>query len=128
METKTNRKKEKFMNPNQELRKILKELQIKTPKRITKEFLNTLDWGRISRYRNLSEGFIENYDNLVDWYCISIYQKLSEPFIETYANQVHWISIAIYQKLSKPFSEKYADRIKTIEKFADRIGWKWLSR
>ena len=105
------------MNPNQELRKILKELKIETPKRITKKFLNILDWKYISIHQTLSESLIEKFANRVNWDNISIYQTLSEAFIEKFANQVHWENVSRYQMLSESF----------IEKFANRVNWTYIS-
>ena len=50
--------------------------------------INEKNWTRISRYRILSEKFIERYKNKLNWIIISRYQILSEKFIEKYRNKI----------------------------------------
>src|SRR5574344_702705 len=70
-----------------------------------------VNWGCISNYQKLSEGFIEKYSDKVDWWYISRYQKLSEGFIEKYIDKVYWGYISRYQLLSEEFIEKYSDKV-----------------
>ncbi|MFN3551378.1 MAG: hypothetical protein ACK4WJ_06195, partial [Endomicrobiia bacterium] len=49
-----------------------------------------VNWKKVSRFRYLSEEFIERYKDKVEWDLISKSQKLSEEFIEKYKDKVDW--------------------------------------
>ena len=68
-------------------------------------------WYMISRFQELSEGFIERHSKKVEWVEISINQNLSESFIERHSDKMNWNMISQYQKLSEDFIERHADEV-----------------
>lgn len=86
-----------------------------------KKFLSDVTdfyWYLISKYRYLSEEFIEKYRDKLYWDWISIEQNLSESFIEKYKDKVDWICISEQQTLSEAF----------IEKYKDYVDWEYISK
>ena len=75
-----------------------------------REFQDKVDWGRISKYQKLSESFIRECQDKVDWHWISICQNLSEDFICEFQDKVEWYRISTYQKLSNEFIEEFKGR------------------
>ena len=47
----------------------------------------------------------------LDWNCISRYKYLSEQFIEEFSNYVNWIIIFENQRLSEIFKIKYISKV-----------------
>lgn len=74
-------------------------------------------WKEISRYQNLSEDFIREFQDDVNWDWISIRQKLSEDFIREFQDMVSWYEISIHQNLSEDF----------IREFQDMVVWNLIS-
>ena len=74
------------------------------------------EWIRISKYQNLSESFIREFQGKVRWFWISTYQNLSKDFIREFQNKVNWINISAHQNLSEDI----------LEKFKDKINWKYI--
>lgn len=68
-------------------------------------------WYGTSRYEQLSEEFIRNYQDKVNWTCISQYQILSEDFIREFADKVNWEEIFEHQKLSESFRQEFRDKM-----------------
>lgn len=60
------------------MQELIKKLERQYGKPIS-EFTE-FDWSRTSRYQNLSEDFIREFQDKVDWFYISLYQNLSEDF------------------------------------------------
>jgi len=98
------------------MQELIKELEVRYGKPIS-EFTE-FDWGRTSRYQNLSEDFIRKFQDKLDWYYILRYQKVSKNFI-------------------KEFKEKEEEKIiKTIEYKEEVIKpkrkwyqfWKWFKK
>ena len=89
--------------------------------KILEQFVDRFDfisWNNISRYTQLSDGFIKKYIIYLDLGCIFRYQKLSSELlntlIESFTNDefvFYFQSICLYQKLTSQFIIKYKDKI-----------------
>jgi hypothetical protein len=77
-------------------------------------YLDYLDFFKISRNLILSENFIRKFQDKVDWINISYYQTLSENFIREFQDKVYWINISCYQKLSENFIREFQSKINWI--------------
>ena len=116
----------------------------RTAKKIKEEFgydFLSMNWKEISKYKGLSETFIEKYIDRVDWYFISICQNLSEDFIDKHTDKVDWDSISICQNLSEDFIDKHTDKVdwnsisiyqhlseNFIDKHTDKVDWDSISK
>lgn len=76
-----------------------------------------INWNDISKYRELSENFIEKFKDYIDWNEISRHQILSEDFIEKHKDNLEWGSISSNQILSEDF----------IKRNEDYVDWEKLS-
>ena len=56
---------------------------------------NNYEWYKISKFKYLTEEFIEKYKNKVNWVWISEHQKLSGEFIHKFKNRI------VFQLISK---------------------------
>ena len=97
-------------------------------------------WYEISKYQQLSENFIKEFQDRVYWKYISMYQPLSEDFIREFQGRVKWKWISAYQHLSEDFIRKFKNRVKWeyisisqhlsedfIREFQDRVDWICIS-
>jgi hypothetical protein len=92
------------------MQELIKKLEEQYGKPIS-EFTE-FDWERTSRYPNLSEDFIREYQDKVCWDYISWFQELSEDFIREFQHKVNWFKISIHQKLSDDFKKEFQHKIK----------------
>ena len=53
-----------------------------------KDIITKEQWKDISKYQDLSEEFIREFQDKVDWYWISVSQKLSEDFINEFKDRL----------------------------------------
>ena len=72
---------------------------------------NNYEWIEISKFKYLTEEFMEKYQNEIVWGCISEFQKLSEDFIEKYQNKIDWYFVSKCQYLSGEFINKHKKRM-----------------
>jgi len=58
------------------------------------------DWSVLTRYQNLSKGFIERFSDKVNWVYVCAYQNISASFISehimSYANEYNKENMALY--------------------------------
>ncbi len=78
--------------------------------------LDLIGWDMMSRYSNLSEDFIREFQDKVNWDLISFYNTLSEDFIGKFQNKVNWNAISFRQELSENF----------VRKFQNKVNWNLL--
>lgn len=86
--------------------------QLKLNSSVDRFIQDDVNWSRISKHKNLSEAFMDEFKDKLDWNLISEHQILSEKAIEDFKDFVNWKVIAIHQKLSEPFMEKYKELLK----------------
>ena len=89
---------------------ILKEInrRFKAKYNSLDEIDNYSIWGKISsRYHDLSESFIREFQDKIEWEWVSIYQTLSEDIIREFKDKVYWGYILTEQKLSTEFIDEF---------------------
>jgi hypothetical protein len=74
---------------------------------IAKDQGQQIDWEEISKYRFLSEIFLDTYRDELDWSLVSEHQQLSETFMDKYHELLDWDKIITHQILSESFIENY---------------------
>ena len=78
-----------------------------------REHLTWQDWFKISRYKILSEEFINLAADKLDWHVVCSEQYLSEQIIEKHIDKIKWYAICYNQKLSEDFIRRHWDDVST---------------
>ena len=95
-----------------------------------------IDWKSVSRYKCLSQNFVDIYKDRLDWGIISSINKYDENFIRKFKDYVDWNALSLGRKLSNSFIKEFFDKVNwryiseyqnlsedIIEEFKDRIYW-----
>jgi hypothetical protein len=69
-----------YQKPNPSKNDFIRLAYSKIDEKFILQYLDKLDWKKISRLTKLSEDFIRMFHDKVDWQCIKKYQKLSTEF------------------------------------------------
>jgi len=93
-----------------EIHELITEMKLNST--VDRFIQDDVNWDRISKHKNLSEEFLEQFKDKLDWNLISEHQVLHENLIEKFKDRLNWQVIALHQKLSPAFTEKHKEYLK----------------
>jgi len=81
------------------------------------EKIYDINWYTVSKYRDLSEGFIREFQDMVFWKWISWEQKLSKNFIKEFKDKLDLKTMLREKKISQEFYNelKYGEPLTRFE-------------
>jgi len=75
-------------NVKKEIEKLIEDYNLNCSVEEFKKKVSKFIWGDISKFKKVSEDFMEEFQNEMEWMCISRFQWITRKFIKKFKNRL----------------------------------------